>query len=1019
MSSLLPPPLPGDIVADYKLIETLGIGGNATVYRAISIHESSGEEIALKILHPGKTSLEDTKRLQREFLSLQAINHPNIVRVYNSGVHENYPWLAMELVQGKDLNQLIKIWDTQPTTERFTIIEKVLIDLCHALNYVHQRGMIHRDLKPSNILISEQGVAKLTDFGVVKAEAFLSELTTMGRLVGTVAFMAPEHIMGEPCDLRSDLYSLGALLYMGLTGKKPFEATSIAGYLSMHLTHDAPNPQSIDPNIPDHLNNICNKLLQKEPDQRFSSASEILQLLKKEPTVVELFGRNQLIEKFRRLILRFQEGDSIHLALSGTHKSGKTALLLRLKQELLSQGLRVQTLSEVENRDDLDSCVICLDDMEQYPQITSKIAEIGNMGTQIFLISTSLIHISLPPFFSHTLHWPINPLSFEQTQDLLRSKNIIGPALVVLSQRLHDEYQGNVGYILESVAQILEQDWLKKTPLGKYKSDLSMDELKHKPIPVPKSLKKLLQESLASLSLENKHILECMVVFERPITIPILSICSNKPPENLHTIIAQLTPEWIEQKGDKIHGKPSLFFPLYNLLSSERKQAWHQRISSVLVKQSRRNITEMAEDIAHHLLKSNQLTTAFPFLISAAQHQYQNNNILVAKEFLTQAQEILPIINEKLPLSKAKLSLFELLGYIHKKEKLLSKACVFFEQAAQQAQIIGNNTLYLLLCAHKEVCMLKLGHPPIELSNVLSQINPTESIWKEGTQELALYYFDHNREEQGRLLLEELSRSEDLHEQAFLSFYTALWDLTTQQISSALREVTRHKSAFGLHWDIFIVHGLILTGNWDEGLKLLAKIQISSRQVLDPAHSCYAYALQAHIFCLLGEKEKAIESYREARLISMQYKSPNSLRAFILLQRLSFVLQMRIPADEQDISLPFSIIDDIETQQKYLLAKVTKKPLTRPPKMLPFVYCFLIVDHIMSFSDLEDKKRELSTLWEDPYTHQFPFLSLWISKLGNAVFTDETWNNRFQEQIIYFISKQPQYFHIQEHWHNR
>ena len=107
--------------------------------------------------------------------------------------------------------------------------------MCRALEYIHAQGIIHRDLKPSNVLLTQSGVPKLTDFGVVKnPQQFKSELTTMGSLVGTVAFMAPELIIGEELDHRADLYSLGALIFMALTGKKPFEAKSIVGYLSQH-----------------------------------------------------------------------------------------------------------------------------------------------------------------------------------------------------------------------------------------------------------------------------------------------------------------------------------------------------------------------------------------------------------------------------------------------------------------------------------------------------------------------------------------------------------------------------------------------------------------------------------------------------------------------------------------------------------------------------------------------------------------------------------------------------------------
>ena len=116
----------------------------------------------------------------------------------------------------------------------------------------------------------------------------------MGRLLGTVAFMAPEHILGEEIDHRADLYSLGALLYMGLTGSKPFEAKTITEYLSMHITQSAPKPKDKDPNIPPLLDQICSRLLEKEPSKRFSSASEVLLLLQKKQRFPNIFGKEKL-----------------------------------------------------------------------------------------------------------------------------------------------------------------------------------------------------------------------------------------------------------------------------------------------------------------------------------------------------------------------------------------------------------------------------------------------------------------------------------------------------------------------------------------------------------------------------------------------------------------------------------------------------------------------------------------------------------------------------------------------------
>ena len=154
--------------------------------------------MAIKILHPGKTSEEDLRRFQREFLSLKTLEHQNIVKVYESGVHNNYPWISMEVVEGSDLDSLIRSWTYPLQAPQFQIIRNILIQMCRALEYIHAQGIIHRDLKPSNVLITQSGIPKLTDFGVVKnPQQFKSELTTMGSLVGTVAFMAPELIIGE------------------------------------------------------------------------------------------------------------------------------------------------------------------------------------------------------------------------------------------------------------------------------------------------------------------------------------------------------------------------------------------------------------------------------------------------------------------------------------------------------------------------------------------------------------------------------------------------------------------------------------------------------------------------------------------------------------------------------------------------------------------------------------------------------------------------------------------------------
>ena len=179
-----PPPTPGDRVGPYVLQELLGVGGMATVYKAT---DDTGGIFAVKILHPGKAQTDELRRFRREFLALRDLRHPGIVQVYQAGAHGDYPWIAMEYVDGSDLGSLVDRWMANPPPNRFPQVERLLRGLCEALSYLHDRGLIHRDLKPSNVLVTQSGEAKLTDFGVVKAPgAFTTQLTVAGKLVGTL-----------------------------------------------------------------------------------------------------------------------------------------------------------------------------------------------------------------------------------------------------------------------------------------------------------------------------------------------------------------------------------------------------------------------------------------------------------------------------------------------------------------------------------------------------------------------------------------------------------------------------------------------------------------------------------------------------------------------------------------------------------------------------------------------------------------------------------------------------------------
>lgn len=324
---------PGSRVGNYVFLREVGSGGMARVLLA---KDPAGELVALKVLRKSrfKTGLA---RFRREFRALSRIHHPNVIHVEAYGDLHGHPYIAMEFVDGPDLHTTIRAFRGWEPDRRWVRVEAILVDLCRALAAVHKRGLVHRDLKPSNVLINREGVCKLTDFGIVKDldpthDPFLS--TT---LVGTWAYASPEQISGKPIDHRSDLYSLGVILFAMLTGKRPFVADDMAGYLELHRDKPAPSPRDVVRAVPAHLDEICRRLLQKAPRDRFQSAQEILYRLEAEERAEEerpgsgwtppLVGRDLEQESLSNAIAALTDLRGGVLVLEGDDGSGKSRLL--------------------------------------------------------------------------------------------------------------------------------------------------------------------------------------------------------------------------------------------------------------------------------------------------------------------------------------------------------------------------------------------------------------------------------------------------------------------------------------------------------------------------------------------------------------------------------------------------------------------------------------------------------------------------------------------------------------------
>ena len=393
--------MPPKVIGPYRVLETLGSGGVGTVYRAID--RRSGEVAALKLLSTGPAlDPRAARRLAREFETLEDLSHPNVVKVYDTGVYQGYPYLAMELVEGltlrhylalspsnlasdqglsnaiaehrKNLNAPGDVADSEsmsvdddelsgdyppspfglstfseeapseenhiedegsddyesgpdsvraladradePDTEasvsaefsmpfdipagedvglvvkasevdinllnrpeRVGRLKDSMLQICEALSYIHAHGLIHRDLKPSNIMVDEDRLVRLMDFGLAKFIADDAAVTADGRLVGTFRYMPPEQILGEKLDARADLYSLGVILYELLSGRAPFDAKTPYELWQKVLETEATPIGAINPRADRAMSRVAHRLIRKEPPDRFQTAEEVYEAL--------------------------------------------------------------------------------------------------------------------------------------------------------------------------------------------------------------------------------------------------------------------------------------------------------------------------------------------------------------------------------------------------------------------------------------------------------------------------------------------------------------------------------------------------------------------------------------------------------------------------------------------------------------------------------------------------------------------------------------------------------------------
>lgn len=265
--------LTGKTLGKYRLLEKLGQGGMAQVYKAYQ--PDLDRYVAIKILHPHLTGDEDFEaRFRREARAVAALEHPNILRVYDFDTQEGVAFLVMEYLEGTTLKERLRDLVGQGGRMDLKEVGRIVCALADALDHAHRQGVVHRDIKPSNVIITANARPVLTDFGIARM-VDSTVITESGGTLGTPAYMSPEQGKGEPGDARSDIYALGVMLYQLCTGQLPFDADTPYAIILKHITAPLPPPRTVRPDLPEVIERVILKALAKNPNDRFQAAGEL------------------------------------------------------------------------------------------------------------------------------------------------------------------------------------------------------------------------------------------------------------------------------------------------------------------------------------------------------------------------------------------------------------------------------------------------------------------------------------------------------------------------------------------------------------------------------------------------------------------------------------------------------------------------------------------------------------------------------------------------------------------------
>ncbi len=588
-------PAPGErIGTHYEVVGQVARGGMASVIAVRDVR--TGEIVALKLLLPLDGTEEAQNRFRREFRALSRLHHPNVLRVFESGIHHGRPWFTMELLDGHDLRVEAELLQERPPEERFPRIEALLKQVARALAYVHERGLVHRDVTPGNLMVMQDGALKLMDFGVVKEDG--GDMTAVGELIGTVAYMAPEQITGDAVDERTDLYSLGAVLYLLLTGKRPFQAHTIHGFMEKHLHQRPRPPRELAPDVPEHLEGVCLRLLEKAPSARFASAWHLLHTLGDVETGDEpegrfpprTVGRTAIKSRLREAIDEVATGRAGHaVLLSGPMGIGKTRLLdvatlhaqrlglpvatgrcraadrpfapfsaiyreLRpdggnpiLDQLLQGNDARVERYSILTAFKDLvvarAPIMLVLDDVDR--------ADPASVELLLYLVRNTLELATDPVLFAlgldsaetriraqiESLHAvgtiEVPALEPAEVEELVVGVLGSSPATLALAARIQGEGNGSPAFIADMLRGLVDDGLIVEDVTGTWRLTVDASQITRSRLPMPASLRQALAERLQPLGPEAREVGRTLALARRRVDLDVVLAACPLPEERV------------------------------------------------------------------------------------------------------------------------------------------------------------------------------------------------------------------------------------------------------------------------------------------------------------------------------------------------------------------------------------------------------------------------------------------------------------------------------------------------------